>query len=408
MKSADVSIYLDKNRPKKSGKCSVKIRVTHNRKRKYFATGLDLTPEEFDQTFFGRRRTLLQKENKAKIEYLERKASDVIKNLNVFTFEAFKEGFLDERNLTNSVSFAFDKYINNLRDEGRVGTAVTYECARNSIRSFQSYLTFAEVTPSFLKKYEVWMLENGNSITTVGIYLRSLRAVYNLQGIDRSVYPFGNGNKKYSIPTSKNTKKALTLQEISWFYNYKAEPGSAKEMARDYWLFLYLCNGMNVKDFCQLMWKDIKQDMLSYRRAKTERSQRRGRRITVALKPETKDIINKWGQKSLDDNAFIFPHLRSGMNADQQRAVYHQLTKTINKYMKQIAVEVGIDKKVTTYFARHSFATVLKRSGTGIEMISELLGHSSVNVTESYLDGFENDQIQKETDVLTAGFRKAE
>ena len=75
--------------------------------------------------------------------------------------------------------------------------------------------------------------------------------------------------------------------------------------------------------------------------------------------------------------------------------------------MKRIANEVGIDKNVTTYFARHSFATVLKRSGVEIPMISELLGHSSVNVTESYLDSFENEQIQKETDVLTAGFRKA-
>lgn len=164
---------------------------------------------------------------------------------------------------------------------------------------------------------------------------------------------------------------------------------------------------MNVKDFCLLRWKNIDGNMLSYKRAKTERSQKESKRISVALKPETWDIINKWGQKSLDENAFIFPHLKSGMSADQKRAVYHQLTKTINKYMKRIAVEVGINKKVTTYYARHSFATVLKRSGTRIEMISELLGHSSVDVTESYLDSFENEQIQKETDVLTAGFNRA-
>jgi integrase/recombinase XerD len=66
-----------------------------------------------------------------------------------------------------------------------------------------------------------------------------------------------------------------------------------------------------------------------------------------------------------------------------------------------------LNRDVTTYFARHSFATVLKRSGAKIEMISELLGHSSVDVTENYLDSFEKEHIQKETDVLTAGFRKA-
>jgi site-specific recombinase XerD len=75
--------------------------------------------------------------------------------------------------------------------------------------------------------------------------------------------------------------------------------------------------------------------------------------------------------------------------------------------MKRIGAELGLNRDVTTYFARHSFATVLKRSGAKIEMISELLGHSSVAVTDNYLDSFEMEQIQKETDVLTAGFRKA-
>ena len=116
------------------------------------------------------------------------------------------------------------------------------------------------------------------------------------------------------------------------------------------------------------------------------------------------DIIKKWGLPSIDKNAFIFPHINKEMDAYQKRATYQQLTKIINKYMKLIASEVGIGKKVTTYYARHSFATVLKRSGTKIEMISELLGHSSVDVTESYLDSFENEQIQKETDVLISGF----
>ena len=95
------------------------------------------------------------------------------------------------------------------------------------------------------------------------------------------------------------------------------------------------------------------------------------------------------------------------MDAEKERATYQQLTKIINKYIKKIAAEVEIDKNVTTYFARHSFATVLKRSGTKTEMISELLGHSSMSVTESYLDSFENEQIQEQTDVLTEGFNKA-
>lgn len=405
MKKAEASIYLDKTRPKKNGKCSVKIKVAYNRKRKYFSTGIDLTPDDFEQTFFGKRKTPIQKENKTKVEYFEAKANKVIDDLTVFSFDAFEQHFLDQRNTADSVSFAFDKYINDLKADDRIGTAESYKCAKISIEKFNKNLTFAEVTHTFLKKYEKWVLGNGNSITTVGIYLRSLRAIYNLQSINKSVYPFGNGKNKYSIPTSKNTKKALTIPEIGKIYNYVAEPKSTKEMAKDYWLFLYFSNGMNVKDFCLLKWKNIDDNMLTYKRAKTERSQKESKTISVALKPESIEIIKKWGQTSINKEAYIFPHLNNSMNPEQKRATYHSLTKIINKYINQIAKEVGINKNITTYFARHSFATILKNSGTDIAMISELLGHSNLSVTESYLDSFEKEQIHSQTDVLTS-FKK--
>lgn len=406
MKKAEASIYLDEHRPKKNGKCSVKIKITFNRKRKYFSTGINLTPDEFQKTLYAKRRTKEQKEIYAKLYHFNEKAERVINDMNVFSFDAFEDAFFEQRNIQNSVSFAFDKYIEQLKLENRIGTAVSYGCAKNSLEEFKDNLSFAEITPTLLRKYEKWMLENDKSITTVGIYLRSLRTIYNLQNIDKSVYPFGTGKKKYSIPTSRNIKKALTVEEIAKIYNYNATPGSAKERARDYWMFLYLSNGMNVKDFCSLKWSDIDGEILHYKRAKTKRSNRDSKLISVSLKPESWRIIKKWGQPSVIKDAYIFPHLQKGMSAENERAVYQQLTKTINKHIKQIAKEVGIEKNVTTYFARHSFATILKRSGAQSEMISELLGHSSMLTTESYLDSFEDEQIQRQTDVLTTGFSK--
>lgn len=407
MNTAEASIYLDELRPKKNGKCSVKIRVTFNRKRKYFLTGIELTPEDFAKVMDAKRRTTEQKEVHLKLNHFYNKANQVIKDLLLFSFDSFEEQFFEQRNTRNSVSFAFDKYISQLKNEKRIGTAVSCECAFNSINSFKKNLTFADITPNFLKKYESWMLQNEKSITTVGIYLRSLRVVYNLQKIDKSLYPFGQGKDKYSIPTSKNTKKALTVEEIGRIYNCPTEPNTTKAMAKDYWLFLYLCNGMNVKDFCLLKWSNIDGMILKYIRAKTLRSTRNPKSISVALKPETLAIIKKWGQPSISKDAYIFPYLNKAMSPEKERRTYQQLTKIINKYMKEIATEVNIDKKVTTYFARHSFATVLKRSGSSIEMISELLGHSSTEVTESYLDSFENEQIQLQTEALTVGFRQA-
>ena len=407
MIKAEASIYFDRSRPKLNGQCSIKIKITYNRKRKYYSTGINLTPIDFDSVMYGKRKTPEQKEIFIKLQHYQNKAFQIINDLNIFTFGSFEDHFLTDRNTRDSVSFAFDNYIEQLRTEKRHETALSYESAKKSLQSFKNDLTFAEVSPKFLKRYEAWMLDHGKSISTIGIYLRSLRSIYNLQNIDKSIYPFGEGKNKYSIPTGKNIKKALTLDDIAKIYNFETVQGTTMDMAKDYWLFLYLCNGMNVKDFCLLKWENIDGNILTYKREKTKRSKKQNKVITVALKSETLDIIKKWGQPSINKDAFIFPHFTVQMDAERQLAVSRQLTKNINKYIKIIAKQLGIHDNVTTYFARHSFATVLKRSGAKIEMISELLGHSNVNVTESYLDSFENDQIQQQTDILTSGFRKA-
>ena len=403
MKKAEASIYLDKNRPKKNGKCSVKIKITYNRKRKYFSTWIDLTPIDFEQTFFGKRKTKIQKENKGKIEYFEKKANDVIKKLNVFTFDLFKEHYFDNRDVINSVSFAFDKQIERLKKNDQIGTATTYECAKNSIIKFKKDLVFADVTVDFLNDYEKQMRKEGKSVTTISMYLRSLRSVFNNQNIDKSIYPFGKvKDRKYKIPTASNTKRALTLEEVAKIYNYESEPNSMEDLAKDYWLFMYLCNGMNVKDVCLLKWANINGNTLNYVREKTKNTDKKETKIRVSLKHESFAIIKKWGQPSINKDTFIFPHLNNKMTAERQRRVYQQVTKNINKYMKRIAKKVGIDKEVTTYYARHSFATILQRSGANISMISDLLGHSNLSVTQNYLSGFESEQIEKTTDVLIA------
>jgi integrase len=363
--------------------------------------------DEFEKVFNAKRRTDEQKEIEEKILNFKSKANNIIKNLPLFTFDAFEENYLEERNTYNSVSVAFDKYIKQLEKEDRVGTASSYKCAKNSLKKFKENLTFAEVSTPFLNSYEDWMLKEGNNLTTVGIYVRSLRAIYNQQKIDNSLYPFGEAKDKYSIPTGSNIKKALTNEELAKIYNYKAESNSTKEMAKDYWIFLYLCNGINVKDFCLLKWGDIDGDMLTYNRAKTQRTKKGSKPILVALKEETLEIIKKWGNPSKSKDDYIFPHLELGMTAEKQRATYQQLTKTINKYLNKICEELKINKNVTSYYARHSYATVMKRAGVPIAMISDGLGHSSVPVTENYLDSFELEQIQEQTKALTEVFKKA-
>ncbi len=402
MKTATVSVFIDKYHPQKDKKCSVTIRVTNQRKKKYYPTGICLTELDFERVMTAKRRNETDKETYNKIHAFEDKAIKAVDKLAIFTFDKFEDIYLENREASDTIVYGFDKYIKELKEEERVGTASSYEVARNSLESFRKGLKFVDITNTLLKKYEAWMLENERSYTTIGIYLRSLRAIFNRAKIDRSLYPFGDGRGKYSIPIGSNIKKALNLAEIAKIFHYTPEPNSSEEMAKDYWIFIYLCNGLNVKDLCLLKRKNIDGNTLKFERAKTKRTKKGSPEIVVSLKPEAIAIIKKWGQPSLSPESYVFPHLQNGITAERERELIQQLTKTINKYMKRIAGTLEINKEVTTYFARHSFATVLKRSGASIEFISEALGHSEMKTTKSYLDSFEEEMIHETTNALTA------
>jgi len=401
MSKATVSVFIDQYHPQKDDNCKVSIRITHQRKRRYYPTDMAINPLDFGRIMKAKRRNEADTKTYNKILSFENKAIDAVDRLPVFTFAKFEDIYLNNKEAADSIKFGFEKYIQELKDEKRIGNAVSYETAMKSIERFKSGLKYADITASLLRKYENAMIEAGKSKTTVGIYLRSLRAIFNRASIDKALYPFGEGKNKYSIPTGRNIKKALTLEEIAKIFHHEVELGTTKSMAKDYWIFIYLCNGLNVKDLCLLKHKNIEGDVLKYERAKTKRSKKDSELINVSLKREAKAVISKWGQHSINGETYLFPHLKKGMTAERERQIYQQLTKTINKYMKLIAKELEINKEVTTYFARHSFATVLRNSGASMEFISEALGHSDMKTTKSYLAGFEQETIHKTTDALT-------
>jgi integrase/recombinase XerD len=99
--------------------------------------------------------------------------------------------------------------------------------------------------------------------------------------------------------------------------------------------------------------------------------------------------------KRKNEDDYIFPILRKDISELQKQKDKDQFVKTVNKYMKRIGEDIGYDKSLTTYAARHSFATVLKRSGAPTEFISESLGHKSLQTTEAYLDSFEDSSRKK-------------
>ena len=390
---------------KKDGTFPVKLRVYYNREYRYFSTGIDISIDDFNQIMFGQRKTKEQRVIEIKLSAFKTKADDIIEKMPLFDFDAFEKAYLDRRDLVESVSFAFDNLIVDLKADGRIGTATSYNGAKRSLESFKKNLTFGDITKRFLQSYESWMIKNGNSITSVGIHLRALRRVYNLQNINPKIYPFGSGDKQYIIPSGQNIKKSLTMNQISMIYNYNATGLEAK--ARDYWMFMYLANGMNVADLCCLKWKDIDEDYITFIREKTRRNVKNITKIRVFYRPEMKEIIDRWGVVSISKENYIFPHFNVSMNEERKYTIRRNLTSEINKQMKKIAKSIGLKSSLSTIHARHSFSTILKRSGESVEKISEMLGHTKIETTQNYLGSFEDDQIKEASQSLVAGLTKA-
>ncbi|WP_162427895.1 site-specific integrase [Pontibacter pudoricolor] len=429
MQDASTHIILDTRRVLKDGTFPVKLRVTHQRKQKYYPTGVSLALEDFERLNSNRPGREL-KDIGLELQDIERKAVRVIEKLPSFSFEEF-ERRLQRSGSPSEIFSAFDTAITRLRKAGRAATADNYESARNSLRRFASGkaftprkgktkaeiatllheeeknttpLPFSRVTPDFLENYEEWMLQEGRSGTTVGIYLRPLRALFNeaiASGeVSQELYPFGK--RKYQIPSGANVKKALALKDIQRIFDYV--PATESEArSRDLWLFSYLCSGINVKDIARLTYRQLDKETIIFVRSKTRRTTRqKQKQITVPLLPEAMAIIGRWGNKPVTPDTYIFPVLVSALSPEQELARVKQATKTVNKYMKRIATALGIEKDVTTYTARHSFSTVLKRSGVSTAFISESLGHSSEKTTQHYLDSFETDAKRQVVSKLTA------
>ncbi len=128
---------------------------------------------------------------------------------------------------------------------------------------------------------------------------------------------------------------------------------------------------------------------------KTSNTVQNPKPIIITLLPKAKEILERWTVKKNNEDDYIFPVLRKGLTELQKQKDKDQFVKTINKYMKLIGEDVGFEKPLTTYSARHSFATVLKRSGAPTEFISDSFGHKSLHTTEAYPDSFEDQTRRK-------------
>lgn len=416
--------YFDNRQQSDKNFGIIKIVVFVNRKPKMVSTKIKLLKSDWEKI----KRNIINGKLSAKIvdtnlinaynlifgenSYFK-KAENIVESLkNNFNFVEFKMLFEKDNsvnivnNTQNELFSSIEDKVKYLWENEQIESARVFGNAAESLKRFckKDKLFYKEINPEFLKKYEKWMLKSGKispggkrknmpaSITTVAIYLKCVRIILG-EAKDNKVilpddYPFGG--KKYNIPDANKTKKALMKSQVLQIKSIDTLPPH-QELAKDLWLFSYLCNGMNFTDICRLKKDNLSNDEFQFLRKKTRNSRKEQKIIRVKLLPEAKAIIEKY---QIENSEYVFPFLSSSMNEEEKLKKIRNLIRNTNLNLNKLLKKMGFTQKVNTYHARHSFATILLRSNAPIKFIQDSLGHAKLETTENYLASFEDDQIK--------------
>lgn len=403
--NTSISVVLYKLKQLSNGTFPLMIRLTKNRKLKYINLKVSLSPEHWDTEKCKPKRNC---PNRAQVEKLIRHKVEELQN-QVMAFKADEKEYtlhtlIDKTSKSTSratVGEYLNSYIEKLQSANRIGNADTFIHLRTALTKCFGCLDFyfGELDISRLKDLENWFRQTAHlSANSIGIRFRSLRALYN-QAIEDGIvkqdsYPFDSF--KVSQFNEDTAKRALTKEQIHLIIELDVRlrtkyPTPFMQLSKDLFLFSYLGCGINLTDMLHLRYRDVFDGRVTYHRQKT------GKLISFYLQPMAMDILRKYYQEEHSPDDYIFPVLKRNVHitATQQYSRVKRVTRRINRYLKVIGEHLNLPIPITTYVARHSYATVLKRSGVSTSIISESLGHSSEKITQIYLDSFENSQIDE-------------
>lgn len=391
--STTISVVCYKSKVLKNNESPLMIRVCKDRKMKYQSLGISILPKYWD---FKANKPTSKCPNK---EYIERLIAEKVKVYTdkVIEFKSQEKEFtatslmekVNKPVKRKTVQEVFNQYIQELESANRLRYADMYKCTMHSLIKFNKHLDipFSDMDTIWLKRYEVWLQSQGLAINTLGTRFRHLRVIYNFAIEEKIVkseyYPFNSF--KVSKLSQTTAKRSIQKGEILSVLNYQGQT-PLECLAIDLFTFSYLAAGINFGDIARLTKDNILENRLIYIRKKTQKQ------IKVSLQEQAIKLIQKY---SMPDNPYLFPILSNFHKTEQQKVNrIHKIIAKVNKSLKEIGERLNIPIDLTTYVARHSFATVLKRSGVNTSLICEALGHSSERVTQIYLDSFGNDQME--------------
>jgi len=396
-RNAIVKVILFTSKTLANGEHPIMIKITKNRIRKHIGMGISCPLKYWDKA------KELPKANHPKrsevmtlINRFEKEFSDKIQEFN-FQLKDYTIEQLVDSVLKKSKSAVVEEYIDalvaTLKEEKRMGTAKSNNDCKLMLFKFHpnKKLTFQEIDHQFLNKWESFMRKNSFKETSMAVYFRTLRSIINKainEGIiPKSCYPFETFKiSKFDLTTKK---RALSKEDMIKIYNFPVKEGSKISDCHKIFMFSYFNQGMNYIDIAKLKWSNIsKSGIMEYNRQKT------GCSFAIQLGEQSLKILEDYRKLTgYDVDNYVFPILNKATHITPQQIQNRLLRviKQVNGNMKIIGKELEIETPITTYVARHSYATVLKRSGVSTSIISNALGHESESITQTYLDNFESD-----------------
>lgn len=278
-----------------------------------------------------------------------------------------------------------------MKSEGHINSAYRYRSARRAFEKVcPSDRLGDEISVEALNICEDRLRTEGLSYTTINIYMRTLKATLNALHVQTSPLFGGRG---YHIPCASRRMMALSREDIAAIAQFKGTP--AQNRYRDLWLFSYLCNGINFRDMLFLRYSNISNDEIVFIRNKTRNKWEHPRTIRAVITPLMLNIMARSGNgASNSPDTFIFPYAHDGMTPSEEISMVRRVTSLCNKVAAIISQKTGLPH-FSTYSARHSFATCLQRAGADLLYISESLGHSSLEMTRNYIDGYDKKYREK-------------
>lgn len=375
---------------------SVGVRIIHLRKTRHINLDVKLIPSEWDNektsirtdatTNPNRREYLLAADAKLRqsVTVLERIITRLESTAKPYTIETIAQQYSERRTKVDFVSFA-ENLIDSLRKADNHTKADRFKVVLGSLKRYLNNrdLSLDEFDSALMMQYESWMLNNGLRRNTTSYYMRGLRTIFNLaaEAFDLLVRsPFSH----VYTGIDKTRKRALARNYLRKISHADLTDRPRMAFARDIFLFSFYTRGMSFVDIAYLRKSDLQGGILTYRRRKTHQE------LYIKWEPQMQAILDRYPNPN---SPYLLPLITDATK--DARKQYKNRSHSINCYLKRLGRELGLPIPLTSYVARHSWASQAQSSRVAISTISQAMGHDSERTTRIYLATLDTTSVDR-------------